>query len=254
MRVRAKLFLRFAALLSLGVLPAVGFGGLILGQSGALGGLVLGLLGFAILSFQVERLLTRSFGPSARVSEGLKTTLQRVALLENRPLPRILVTADPLPSVHVARGWSSCGIIFISQGLLSQANEDQLRAILRVCLRSLTRPELWFQGLCAVLHRGLTQLFPKGVDPSFLGGLKRADQGFQIPSSAGAVLMILVLYPWSRFLQKLAEFSSKEGPPDGDLSSAKLESTLQRLPLNPAFFYQTCVITSWFSRRLSNPP
>jgi hypothetical protein len=164
LRIRTFFFCAFFAT------PTVFVGTQLAGRTGALVALVVTVLILVLSGGQLERLLCRIFSVSSRESfpewDGARKTLSRIELpekweSETELMERISIYEDPLPGASVGRALGGQGRIFLSQGFIALASEEQVREVLRVALFRVREPGLTLKTFCACLS-GLIYFVAQG--------------------------------------------------------------------------------------------
>lgn len=172
-------------------------------QKGLVFGLAVGLAFWLLFGFGLERLARRLGGGARRAGSGPLATLERSVLSRARTgrKPKLWVSAEPHPCAWVVRSWGSAGSIVISQGVLEQLEEFELRAVLKVLAERAGRLETVLQSYGAVLAALVLSLAPSAWVPLLFssggGAAMRRERGVvdrgQTPAS---LLAFVALYPW----------------------------------------------------------
>ncbi len=201
-----SVYLRLLVLLVTWAMLAAGAGWAFDGISGAiLAGMIMTafLAGVAFFSEWLIKRLLWVRPPRADLLDGLHRSMERA--IEERGsgrVPRMQVIAEPSANLIVARSWFGKGSVFISQGMLVLLTEEELRAILRLCLKRLEQPDLPLQSLCAVLASWMLWFAPRGWVNSLLAGrpVLPEERRFFNPLS---LLRFLMFFPLAQALIRL---------------------------------------------------
>lgn len=132
-------------------MPFVITGALLAGTSGVICGGVIGLLGMILIAAYSEHGIAKAYHAEKPIPQGLMRTLQFIDEEGSEPTPHLLVYSDPTPNVFTVRSFGGKGTVLLSQGLVALLNEEELRAILRMCLYRVRKTPLVFQSFCAQL-------------------------------------------------------------------------------------------------------
>jgi hypothetical protein len=151
------------------------------------------------IAWKSEYIVARVHRASSVIPDGLHRTLE-LALSGDieKQWPHLLVFSDPSPNALIIRSWGGSGTILVSQGLVALLNEEELRAILQLCVLRLKEPGIAFQSFCFIFALGALSFAPRPwVNLVFTGRtLPRVEERLLGPCSA---LGFLVLFPVVRF-------------------------------------------------------
>jgi hypothetical protein len=139
------------------------------------------------LALTCEKKVIRFYRASESISRGLKRTVDWVA---NDSHLRIVIYSDPHPSIKVLKSLGGRGTLLISQGLVAQFDESDLRNQIQLSLKQIRQPGITFKSLCALLELRIRKRMPIWGDS---------------PTPCSAVLFLL-LYPYATVLRDLSNF------------------------------------------------
>lgn len=155
---------RHLALALLCASPYALAGALFAGWRAILIGLGIGVVLWAILGFWLEwrvRFLLRGI---KHAPAGIQRSFDRAIELDGTiegPLPALFVYEDPTPNGLAVRGWRGPGAVLLSQGLLNQSSEEELRLLLLDLARRCRAPGLTLRSYGAAL---ISFLLPAAPD------------------------------------------------------------------------------------------
>jgi hypothetical protein len=162
-------------------------------------------MGFLTLSvlFLAEKITVRIYKGKLGKTHGLSRTLERAAQEGRDSQLSLYVFPDPLPDALCLRSLGSQGTILVSQGLLSILNEQELRAVLRRCMKKVSHPGIYFLSFYTVLSIIILKLAPRSwADLIFSGKpLTRLDE-FKL--SPGTGILFVILFPLIQMLLDLS--------------------------------------------------
>lgn len=202
--------------LTLPIVLALPFGilfGLFLGLKGMIPAalLVAGFLFYAAL--RVEKGLIRIFHARDYRSTGIDHSIE-LAMESAHPRlsrrPRIMSYPDLLPNAIIIRSLGGNGAVLLSQGLLSQLNEEELRSVLSVCLLRLDQPGWVFTSVCSMLAVWTFSIAPRAWTQLAISSRSNSEQRF----TALSLLRFLLLFPLANFFVRLATPAQLPRAPD----------------------------------------
>ena len=142
--------------------------------------LCLGIEWFGTKLFRVETLLPR----------GLYRTLEKGATeKQKKSPPRLKVIQDPIAYALVLKSLGGKGTIFLSQGLLVSATDEELKRVLVSCLKRLNDFGIVWISFRTLLLLGLWHVIPRTW-------VKFSKGDSMSPLSAFGFWIFSSLYPW----------------------------------------------------------
>ena len=238
----AALF-RLVALEIFLVFPWIGLGWAIAGLGGVLVAILFFYLIILVLGFSAEKIVALSHNAGSETPPGLQRTLARVLEQGGVPparAPKLLVFPDPAANAAIARSLGSNGLILISQGLISQMSEQELRSVIHHCIIACQPTEAAVTSICAVLASGALRLAPKRwVELTLQSNSSRGIRSGSDLGPLGAIAFLFFL-PVAQIFVKLGGNVQWNGNPSpGHLETAflKIQTSLSRWDSswNPGF-------------------
>ncbi len=143
-------------------LPSVLVGLAAFGMKGAGIGIFSTLLGLIIVGLSSERGIAGIYLVHSNIPQGLSRSLE-IALqsLNVKRVPQLVIVSETLPHALVVKSLGGHGTIFLTQGLISILNEQELGAVLLLCLARLKEKSLVFQSFCSILMIWILNFAPK---------------------------------------------------------------------------------------------
>lgn len=181
-----RLFLLLAFLSS----PFVAFGAAVAGRTGALGGVAIGIVFLLTLGRACRSMACRFHRAKRNESVGLARTVSIVSSEAGVREPEIFIFPDPAPNLLLAKSWGKNAALLMSEGLLAQLEEGELRCILKISLQQRKKSGLVVQtiaSVCAAL------LYSLAFRADRLGREFRPVR----------ILRLLLILPWVRLLIRL---------------------------------------------------
>ena len=224
-------------------LPWIGLGWAVAGYGGVLTALLLFYFLILAVGFTAEKIVARSHHALEECPIGLQRTLSRVLEQAGIPVsrsPRLLLFPDPVPNAVIARSLGSNGLILISQGLVSRMSEQELRSVIRHCVKSCRPTTTAATSICAVFASATLRLAPKRwvemalESESCSPSRKATDLG-----PLGAV-GFLIFFPLARILIKLGgriKWDTEKSTSEMQTAMLKIQTSLSGWDLgwNPGF-------------------
>jgi hypothetical protein len=147
---RISVFIRFILGLTLASAPFALIGFLAGWLPGAAIGGALGLVIALAVASNAHRIIARFHHARAVETAGLGRSLESAAEDTGTSVPETFLFADPAPNLLVARSFGRAPVLFVSEGLISQLNEPELRAVFRRCLARCSQDDLQLQTFSSV--------------------------------------------------------------------------------------------------------
>lgn len=143
----------------------------------------------------------RRFYPvSSEKVKGLGQSLKFALELEPvGRIPQIIVFQDPLPEAFALRAWGGRGTVFLSQGLLCQLTEAELRQTLKAALLGLSLKRVPYESACWWLTLLLRRWAPKGWVQLNLSK-RRLNPSFERTLTPVSAILFWIFYPILTFL------------------------------------------------------
>jgi hypothetical protein len=190
----ATLFSRVGLVVVLICLPTTLLGSISFGKIGGLIGISIPLIWIFYSALRTELILAKLYGSSSDIPQGLTRSLELVFDSNSRrPLPRLLVFRDPSPNTLIVKSLTGSGTILLSQGMIALLNEEELRAILELCIIRLDEPGIIFQSFCSTLALGILKFAPRAwSNLAFTGrALSKDEERLLSPLSSIGFLILL---------------------------------------------------------------
>jgi hypothetical protein len=205
-----SLVLRFTVLVLFIALPIASVGAILAGVWGIVFAAGVSLLGVVYMALSTENLIAKIHRAGSEIPKGLERSLELVlSQQKNKQAPRVLIFGDPSPNALIVKSWFGSGTILISQGMIALLNEEELRAILKLCLQRLWERGSSFQSLCALLALFTLSFAPHSWIHLFFAGraLRKEEEVLLSPLSG---MRFFALYPATRLFVYLGK-TSKSG-------------------------------------------
>lgn len=200
--------IRFFALLLFFALPPTLIGFLLFGVMGAVVGLALGDLVLVFVGLRTERVVSRFLRAGELADIPLQRTFERVVTeLETAKdyevmRPEVWLYPDALPNALAVRGFGGDGSIFLSQGLVAQLTEAEIRAVLKTSLLRLQESQWVLNSLCAGLAIRIFRRMPVGWKKLLFSSAQSTRQEGE-SLTVWNLVVFLLLFPFGRFFQRL---------------------------------------------------
>jgi hypothetical protein len=229
---RFIIFIRFILIVFVFSIPAVTLGTALIGLKGALIGFMATLLIFFCCLFGSEWNLSRMSKAEFKIPLGLDRTLELAMKGNLFKAPHLLVYADPFPQILVARALGGRGSVFLSQGMISLLDHEELCAVLKVCIQKTREPGIIFQSFSATLAIWLLALAPKAwMELVFADrSLSRPKQKALHPLSA---VRFFLLFPLAQIVHKWGSMSKmtrkaiSTGEEQGSIALRKISQSVR---------------------------
>lgn len=200
-------FFRLIALVGVVSLPLVAAGAAVWDLRGAGLGLLLTAGWLLSVASKAEELVLRELSGNTGIPDGLSRTFSLMirdlrygsGATEGAALPELAVYPDPLPNAVVVRSLGKPGLILLSEGLLRNGEEKELRAILRYGVLRSAAPDWVFTSLCAVLAAKVFRKVPQEWARLFYSGRESgAHQASHL--EPGGFLLFSIFFPLLQLL------------------------------------------------------
>lgn len=156
-----------------------------------------------------ERAVKKVCKATDRASPGMARTIELVMRQHPAAVPRVLIYPDPFPNALVVRSLGSTGTLFLSQGLIALLTDQELQAILGMCIEALGRPGILLQSFSSTLALWVLSGWPEAWrNLVFPGRLKWKEQKRIL--SPLSTLPILVLFPVALVFYRLGHLQLPE--------------------------------------------
>lgn len=130
--------------------------GVIVGLTFSLGVILAALFGSELWAIKACKADSKSL-------HGLVRLVDYVMVNRRGRSPRVLIYADPFPNVLVVKSMGCRGTVLLSQGLMTLMNEEELRAILEMCIERIQGPGIVFQSFCSTLALWVFSFVPQSL-------------------------------------------------------------------------------------------
>jgi heat shock protein HtpX len=230
----------YLLLATLGGLLVVG-GGLIYRGTGAVIGLIIGLLfvgGSYWYSDKIAIKAARAQPVSEREAPQLYRMVRDLTQMSNMPMPRLYMTPDAQPNAFATGRNERHAAVAVTQGITQILSEDELRGVLAHELAHIKNRDILIGSVAAAVAMGITFMARMAMFGAMFGGSDDEDGG-----GLGALLLI-ILAPIAAMLIQFAISRSREFEADrvgarltgtGEpLARAleKLQATAKKVPMN----------------------
>jgi heat shock protein HtpX len=230
----------YLLLATLGGLLVVG-GGLIYQGTGAVIGLIIGLLfvgGSYWYSDKIAIRAARAQPVSEREAPQLYRMVRDLTQMSNMPMPRLYMTPDAQPNAFATGRNERHAAVAVTQGITQILSEDELRGVLAHELAHIKNRDILIGSVAAAVAMGITFIARMAMFGAMFGGSDDEDGG-----GLGALLLI-ILAPIAAMLIQFAISRSREFEADrvgarltgtGEpLARAleKLQATAKKVPMN----------------------
>jgi heat shock protein HtpX len=213
-------------------------GQLLMGGSGALIGLALGLLmvgGSYWFSDKIAIKASRAQPVTEAEAPELYRIVRELTTAANMPMPKLYVTPDEQPNAFATGRNDKHAAVAVTQGIMNVLDEYELRGVIAHELAHVKNRDILIGSVAAAIAMGITFIARFGI---FFGGSDDDDGG----GLAG--LLLFFLAPVAAFLLQAAVSRSREFEADrigAQLSGSgeplaraleKLQAYAQRVPMN----------------------
>ncbi len=216
--------------------------GSLLGPTGTIIGLVLGLVMVGSSYWMSDKLAVRA-ARAREVQPGeldwLRADLEALAARGNMLTPRLFISADVQPNAFATGRNEKTAVVCVTQGLLHVLDRDEVRGVVAHELAHIKHRDILIGSIAAAVATGISAIANMAMFASMFGGSNDEDRPNPI-----VLIMLSMLAPIAASVMQMALSRSREFEADrggaallGDprpLASAlaKLDATARRVPMN----------------------